>query len=246
MKNAILEKMKVSEELISRFVTISPADLQLLLKIEHTPPLIISTILESYEKLSQEQRDVFLAAKSSPRVAKALENYIEGSRPSFKGLSDSVLIDLLSSLGTVQYFVLPGLLIRFEQLSNEAKLIVNDLINTPTDWWVSGSIGQITIKRFENKLSKEVKGLPIKLSNHHDKRVVGAMLAEMAQVHWSKGLGLQEMYEPTLYELSRDTETVRYAEAWMDHQLESFGFPDKEYWSKVKTHLRNLSKRDSQ
>ena len=244
MKNAIFEKMKVSEELISRFVKISPADLQLLLKLEHTPPLIISTILESYEKLSQEQRDVFLAAKSSPRVAKALKNYIDESRHSFKGLSDSVLIDLLSSLGTVQYFVLPELLIRFKQLSNEAKLIVNELINTPTDWWVGGSIGQTASKKFENKLSKEVKDLCVMLSNHPDKRVVGAMLAEMAQAHWSSDMGLQEMYEPTLYELSRDTEAVRYAEVWMDHQLESFGFPDKEYWSKVKSHLRNLSEKD--
>jgi len=102
----------------------------------------------------------------------------------------------------------------------------------------------MTEKGLENKLSKEVKDLPIKLSNHQDKRVVGALLAEMAQAHGSKWLSLQKMYEPMLYGLSKDPEAVRYAEAWMDYQLEAFGFFNKESWSKVKAHLRNLSERD--
>ena len=140
-------------------------------------------------------------------------------------------MNLLSFPGYVQYEVLPMLLIRFEQLSKEGKLVVNELINNPPDWWVGGAIGQMTKKRLENKLSKGVKDLPIRLSRHHNKRMVGALLAEMAQCHWDKEMGLHGMYEATLYEISRDPETVRYADAWMDYQLESFGFYEKEYWS---------------
>ena len=212
----------------------------------HLSEAMTVKILENYEKLSKEQKDVFIALKSSPNVVTALGKCIRESKYDFKNLSDSALIDLLSFSGYVQYEALPVLLIRLEQLSKEAKLVVDELINNPPDWWVGGAIGQMTKKRLENKLSKEVKDLPIRLSNHQDKRVVGALLAEMAQCHWDKEVGLQEKYGSTLYEISRDSEAVRYAEAWMDYQLESFGFYEKEYWSKVKTHLRNLSERDSQ
>jgi len=210
----------------------------------HLSEAMTLKILENYEKLSQEQRNIILASKDSPRVAKVLHEYIKRSLYDFKNLSDSALIDLLSFSGYVQYEVLLGLLIRFGQLSKEAKLVVNELINNPPDWWVGGAIGQMTKKRFASKRSKEVKNLPIRLSSHHNKRVVGALLAEMAQCHWDENFGLQEIYKATLYEISRDPEAVHYADAWMDYQLESFGFYEKEYWSKVKTHLRNLSERD--
>jgi hypothetical protein len=233
---------------IDDWTQISPSVLRTLINSSslHLSEAMTLKILENYEKLSKGQKDVFIASKSSPNVVKALRECIGKSKYNFKNLSDSALIDLLSFSGYVQYEVLPGVLMRFEQLSKEAKLVINELINNPPDWWVSGSIGQMTKKDFENKLSEEAKKLPKKLSCHHDKKIVGALLAEMAQKHWSYNFGLQKRYEITLYELSKDPEAVNYADAWMDYQLASFDFEDKEYWSKVKTHLRNLSERDSQ
>ena len=231
---------------IDDWTQISPSVLKTLINSSslHLSEAMTLKILENYEKLSKEQKDVFIALKSSPNVVKALGERIGKSKYDFKNLSDSALIDLLSFSGYVQYEVLPGLLIRFERLSKEAKLVVNEFINNPPDWWVGGAIGQMTMKGLENELSKGVKDLPIRLSNHQDKRVVGALLAEMAQCHWDKKFGLQEICETTLYEISRDPEAVRYAEAWMDYELDVLGFYDKEYWSKVKTHLCNLSERD--
>ena len=233
---------------IDDWTQISPSVLRTLINASslHLSEAMTLKILENYEKLSKEQKDVFIASKSSPNVVKALGKCIRKSKYDFKNLSDSALIDLLSFSGYVQYEVLPGLLIRFEQLPKEAKLVVNELINNPPDRWVGGAIGQMTQRWLENKLSKEVKDLPIRLSSHHNKRVVGALLAEMAQCHWDERIGLQEKYESTLYKLSRDPEAVRYAEAWMDYELEVLGFYDKEYWSKVRTHPHNLSEKDSQ
>ena len=246
-KNIISQFEAIS---IDNWTQVSPNDVRTLINSSslHLSEAMTLKILENYEKLPKEQKDVFIASKSSPNVVKALREYI-GKRKYYdlKNLSDSALIDLLSFSGDVQYEVLPELLTMFEQLSKEAKLVVNELINNPPDWWVGGAISQMTLlRRSENKLSKEVKDLPIRLSSHHNKRVVGALLAEMAQCHWDKKIGLLGKYESTLYKLSRGPEAVRYAEAWMDYELEVLGFYDKEYWSKVKTHLHNLSERDSQ
>ncbi len=63
----------------------------------------------------------------------------------------------------------------------------------------------------------------------------------MAQAHFDKNVDLRKEYEPLLYQLSKDSEIVMYAEAWMDYELESLDFLSKEYWSKVKTHLHSLA-----
>ena len=124
---------------------------------------------------------------------------------------------------------------------SKVQPFIRELIDTSTNWWVAGSIGQLTKKTRKLKLNM-VEDLIQMLSNYDDKRIVGALLAEMAQVHFDRDIGLQEMYEPILYKLSRDSEAARYAEEWMDYQLESFDWFDNEYWSKVKGHLHNLSK----
>ena len=233
---------------IDGWTQISPNVLRTLINSSslHLSEATILKLLKNHEKLSQEQKEVFLASKDSPRVAEVLRNYINGHKYVFKNLSDSALINLLSFPGYPRHIVLPALLIRFERLSKEAKLVINGLIENPPDW-VGGAIGLLTSKRrfeIDNKLSEDVRDLPIKLSRHHNKRVVGALLAEMASLKCDEFHGLQEMYEATLRKISRDPEAVRYAEAWMDYELEVLGFYDEEFWSKVKTHLRNLSESD--
>jgi hypothetical protein len=233
---------------IDKWSEIQPDVLRMLITMPILTEALIPKLLENYDDLSQEQRTVFVTLKSSPRVANVLGRYINNHKYTFKNLSDGALIDLLSFPGYIQHIVLSGLLIRFEQLSKEAKRVINVLIENPPDW-VGGAIGLLTSKRrfeIENTLSEDVRDLPIKLSRHHNKRVVGALLAEMASLKCDEFHGLQEMYEPTLYELSRDPEAVRYADAWMDYELEVLEFNDKEFWSKVKAHLRILSERDSQ
>ena len=127
--------------------------------------------------------------------------------------------------------------------SSQVTLIVKDLIDTPNNWWVSGSIGQLTRKGMGKQLNK-VNDLFIMLINHDNKKVVGPILAEMTQCHYDKDFGLLKKYESTLYKLSKDSEAVRYAEEFMNYQLESFGWYDEKYWYKAKTHLRNLAKND--
>lgn len=140
------------------------------------------------------------------------------------------------------YNKLPELLMKFENTS-KIKHFLKDLIDDPNNWWIGGSIGRFTIERLKNQLNY-IDEIIIMLSNHDNKRIVGALLAEMAQAHFDKKIELQKIYEPTLYGLSRDSHVVRYANAWMDYQLESLGWYNNEYWSKVKTHLHNLSKND--
>jgi len=59
----------------------------------------------------------------------------------------------------VQYEVLSGLIIRFDRLSDEAQKVVTDLIDSPPDWWVGGSVGQLTQKQYEGQLSKGFQNL---------------------------------------------------------------------------------------
>jgi hypothetical protein len=233
---------------IGDWTQISPDVLKTLINstLSSLTEALIQKILENYDKLSKEQRGVFLSSKSSTKVVETIDSYIGRHKYDFSNLSDIALIDLLSFPGRSQYMALPGLLIRFGHLSKEAKLVINGLIENPSDW-VGGAIGLLTSKRrfeIENKLSEDVRDLPIKLSRHHNKRVVGALLAEMASLKCDEFHGLQEMYEATLREILRDPEAVRYAEAWMDYELAVLRFYDEEYWSKAKTHLRNLSESD--
>ena len=257
LQQAFKIPLEPDESIISQFeaisiddwTQISPNILRTLINssLLHLSEAMTLKILENHEMLSKEQRNVFVTSKSSPRVAKALKSYIMSHKYAFKNLSDGALIDLLSFPGYILHIVLPGLLIRFEKLSKEAKLVINGLIENPPDW-VGGAIGLLTSKRrfeIENKLSEEVKDLPIRLSCHHNKRVVGALLAEMASLKCDEFHGLQEMYEATLRKISKDPEAVRYAEAWMDYELEVLGFYDKEFWSNVKAYLHNLSEKDS-
>ena len=51
----------------------------------------------------------------------------------------------------------------------------------------------------------------------------------MAQILLDKCFVFQEMYKATLHKISKDLKAVRYAAAWMDYQLASFGFQNKEY-----------------
>ncbi len=86
-------------------------------------------------------------------------------------------------------------------------------IITFSTWWIGGFIGKITTAKLYYPLSEELKDIPIRLSKNHDKRVVGALLAEMAQAHFDKNFDLRKEYEPLLYQLSKDSEIVMYAEA---------------------------------
>jgi hypothetical protein len=204
---------------------------------------LIEKILENYDKLSQEQKEAFLASKSSPKVLEAIDSYIMTHKYDFRNLSDSTLLDLLSFSGRSQYMGLPGLLIRFEHLSKEAKLVINELLDNPPDWWVGGSVGLLTSKlRFEieHKLSEDLKDLPIRLSRYHNKRVVGAILSDMVQFKYDKEHGLQEMYEPLLRELLSDPEAIRYVEGWFDYKFEICRLYDKNYLSEAKAYFRKL------
>jgi hypothetical protein len=217
--------------------------------VDYSPAYgMIQNILENYDKLSPEQRNHFIASQSTPEVVDTLCQYITHHKYAYENLPDSALVDILSFRGCSQYMVLPALLIRFERLSKEAKLVISGLIDNPPDWRVGGSIGLLTSKwRFEieNKLSEKVKDLPMRLSSHPNKRVVGALLAGMVQFDYDEKHGLQEMYKPLLCEILRDPEAIRYGYAWMDYLFESCAFSyDEEYWSKVKVHFRNLIEKD--
>lgn len=232
----------ISEDLADRITRIPPADLQLLFESEFPffPEIIIPLILGNYEKLSQEQREAFIAMKSSPIELPALKQYLDHHKFDFKDLSNSLLMDLLSFPVHIQYIILPGILLRFRQLSEEEKHAVNDLFNNPPDWWVGGSVGKMTSKKFFKtypKLNKNLRNLPIKLSRQPNKKIAGALLAEMVQNHWNGKLGLQEMYFDIVRKLLKDSEIIQYAEAWMDYEPESLGFHKKEYWSNAKNRL---------
>ena len=205
--------------------------------------ILVKNILEKYNSLSPTQKNAAINMRACTKFAEALNYYTEKNRYNFRNINDAALVELLLFPGSVQYSVLPALLIRYKKISTHAKHTIDELIDNPDNRWVGGSIGNITRKYFRTMISKEIKEIPIKFSSHHQKRAVGALLAEMAQNHYDANIGLQEKYEPALYELSKNSEIVRYAKAWMDYQFESFGYYDKKYWSKVKTHLNNLSKR---
>jgi hypothetical protein len=228
---------------IDKWSEIPPDVLKMLITMPILTEALIPKILESYDELSQEQKEAFIASKSSPKVAKEVDRYIAFNKYNFKNLSDGVLLDLLSFPGLTQYMVLPGLLVRFERLSKKAKITINGLIANPSDWWVGGSIGLLTSKlRFEveNKLSAGLKDLPIKLSRHHNKRIVGAMLSDMVQFKYDEEHGLQERYEPLLREILRDHEAVKYVEAWFDYKFETCGRYNETYWSEAKAYFRKL------
>ena len=173
-------------------------------------------------------------------VQKIIENYDNLSQEQKQAIN-TLHISNPKYIETL-YQLLPELLMKFENTS-EINFFLKDLINDPNNWWIAGSMGQFTNNRMKDQFNN-IHEIIIMLSNHDNKRIVGALLAEMAQAHFDKRIGLQKIYEPTLYGLSRDTQVVHYANAWIDYQLESFGWYDNEYWSKVKTHLHNLSKND--
>ena len=190
---------------------ISPKVLKKLINstLPNLTEIMVQKFIENYYNLSEEQRQVICTLQPD----------------------NSLVVKQL-------YRILPNFLIILTNYS-EVELIIKNLINAPTNWWVAGSIGQLT--RNNMMTLNKVEDLIIMLSNYDDKRIVGSLLAEMAQIHFDKKMGLQEMYDPILYKLSRDSEAVRYAEEWMDYQLESFNWFDNKYWSKVKAHLHNLS-----
>ncbi|MCK4732202.1 MAG: hypothetical protein KAT65_07055, partial [Methanophagales archaeon] len=234
---------KLNSISIDDWLQIPPNVLKMLITLPRLTEAPIPKVLENYDKLSQEQKEVIIASKSSPKVAREVDRYIEDNKYDFRNLSDSALIDLLFFPGLTQYMVLPGLLIRFDRLSKEAKIVINGLIDNPPDWWVGGSIGLLTSKcRFEveNKLSAGLKDLPIKLSRHQNKRIVGAMLADMVQFKYDRDHGLQDMYEPLLREILSDPEAVRYVEAWFDYKFETYGRYNETYWSEAKAYFRKL------
>ena len=234
---------KLNSISIDKWSEIPPDVLKMLITMPILTEALIPKLLENYDELSQEQKEAFIASKSSPKVAKEVDSYIGHNKYNFKNLSDGVLLDLLFFPGRTQYMVLPGLLVRFERLSKEAKITINGLIDNPSDWWVGGSIGLLTSKlRFEveNKLSAGLKDLPIKLSRHHNKRIVGAMLSDMVQFKYDKKHGLQEMYEPLLREILGDPEAVKYVEAWFDYLFETCRLYNETYWSEAKAYFRKL------
>ncbi|MDD1745724.1 MAG: hypothetical protein LUQ20_07965, partial [Candidatus Methanoperedens sp.] len=206
---------------------------------------LVQNILEKYDTLSIEQKNTIIDFQSSPRFVKALDNYINEHKYTFKNISDNSLLELLSFHGIVQYYMLPALLIISRKIPNKATHAVIELITNPNDWWIGGSIGQTTRRYFRTMLGKDLKDIPIKLANHYKKQVVGALLAEMAQNHFDKNIGLQEKYVPTLHKLSKDSEALRYAEGWINHKSKTFSIfdKDKEYWAKVKAHLHDLSRK---
>ncbi len=234
---------KLKPIVIDYWMQIPPDLLKMLITMPSLTEPLIPKILENYEKLSQEQKEAFIATTSLPEVAKAVDSYIGANKYDFKDLSDSALIDLLSFPGRTQYMALPGLLLRFERLSKEAKLIINGLIDNPPDWWVGGSIGLLTSKRrfeVENKLNAGLKDLPRKLSRNQNKRIVGAILSEMVTFKYDREHGLQETYEPLLHEILSDYEAVKYVEAWFDYLFETCQLYGEEYWSGAKAYFRKL------
>jgi hypothetical protein len=202
---------------------------------------ITTRILENYDELPVEYRDTYLETLFKPESIKPLVDYVGKQRYGLDKVSDNVLMKLLSARGYVQYEILPALLCRFDTLSAETRQLIMKLVDNPSDWWVGASIGQITWQRLTGRLSKDVQAFPRRIIDLHNKRITGALLAEMTQSYLDDNLGLTEQYESMLLTLSSDSEVVRHAEEWMDHQLKVFNFKNENYWSDMKQRLRSLS-----
>gem|GEM_PF-1476552 len=201
----------------------------------------IEYLTSSFDKLSLEQQTL-LIEQDATTLLRLLRNI------RFEHLSENNLLSLIRahlSDEDVAYYTARALLDRYESLSQPSRHFVQGLIDNPPGWWVSGAVGRITIKERFGKLSLEARQFPIKLSQHSDKRVVGALLAELAQVDSDENMGLVEMYRPLLDQLCKNLEIIHHAEAWMDHQLQVFDFYDQDYWSSVKAHLHELAEGSS-
>ena len=204
--------------------------------------IITTRILENYDQILPGYRDIYLESLFSPKSVQPFINYIDRDGPQLKNISGNVLIKLLNVPGIVQYKVLSALLIRFHLLDKEAQQVVKNLIYNPPDRWVGGSVGQIAMRKYSQKISKEVEDFPLRVVELQQKPVTGALLSEMAQIYLDASMGLQEQYESTFLSLVTDSEIVQHAEDWMDHQFSSYGFYDENYWSDIKARMRNLSK----
>lgn len=230
---------------LKQWTEIPPASLRELanLSLFNFGARITERILENHNQIPREYRDIYLEALYSPDNAGSLLSYLDKNKYEYEELSDNVLIKLLNAPGGVQYEMLTALLIRFDRLSKKSQKIVINLVDNPPDWWVAGSVGQITIEEFSGELSKKVEDLPAQVANRYPKKAVGALLSEMAQHHFDDSdFGLQERYLPLLQQLTADSEIVSYAEDWMDYSVEVFGFYNEEYWADIKKRMRSLQK----
>jgi hypothetical protein len=205
--------------------------------------LIAGRILDSYENIPPEHRDSYFSLLISPVPAKGLISYVGAQRPNLDTVSGDVLMKLLDVPGRVQYEVLLTLLLRFEDLSANAQGTINNLIANPPSWWVGGAVGQMTLKHYKNLLSDGVADIPAKLVNLERAQLTGALVAEMAQCYFAPPNNLHEQYKPIFHAIiaRRDSEIIRYAEEWMDYQLNVFHFSNEATWSVLKARLRELS-----
>ena len=199
-------------------------------------------ILENYEEISIDVRDGYWDMLVSPEFRTSLKDYIGAHKYDFSMLTDEVLSRLLLAEGYAQYEALPGLLCRYSKLSTKTRDLVLRHADHPPSWWVGAAFGQIAWKRFEGLVNQEAESLLKRITMLSIREVNGAMLAELAQSYFDKDFGFRMQFEPILLTLAKDSETRKYAEAWMDHQLQFFKFRNKEYWEVIKEQLNELPK----
>jgi hypothetical protein len=84
-----------------------------------------------------------------------------------------------------------------------------------------------------------MEDLPFQMAKSAQKKITGALLAEISQSYLDESIGLPDKYKPLLQQLIRDPEIVRHAEDWMDYSLKILIY-DEEYWSNIKEKMQKL------
>jgi hypothetical protein len=235
-----LPNKAIEKKIFNRFINMDIERVKLIMNVNNEDHLynIMHIIFKNYDKVPQTHRHVAFSS-DSVILSEIISDILDKK---FKNIPEKILIDCLSSPGLVQYTLLSRMFINYGTLSEGTKFFINNLINLPSDWWIGGSLGALTIK--VNRVKKDVLDLvsaSVKI-NRNNKEFMGAFLAEMAQGDYDGNLGLRKKFKSLFIEISRDQDIAHYAEEWIDQEMNVFKLSNEEYWHKVKNHLRYVSR----
>jgi len=235
------------DQIVDTFSRIPLDGIKLLFQIKNSDHIkgIIFMIIESYNKVNKDYKDLFVSFLSNKEINKVYVEYIEALARQKRSIPAEKLKIILSIPGEGRYRFLPIVLAKSKNYSKKSRKILNDLISNSPDLWVAASIGHLTKTEYEYDVDDWIdKSLRLIIS-YKDKKFLGALLAEMAQNFFDEEIGMQFKLLPILQTLAKDGEIVDNAEYWMEYQLHEFEYFDDSYWSRLKNKLNKLFVVDS-
>jgi hypothetical protein len=242
LSNALFFDENYLGTISKNFADMTSQQIDLVLKVDHELHLhIIATILTKFFKKVPESHWKTIFNSNSLILS---EKIIELLEEESVGKSGKKFMTFLSFPGLIQYTILNMLLLNFNKLSSKTKLTITKDVKNPSDWWVGGSIGNLTQEKYANKIAKNgVANLIMETitNNMNNKSFIGAFLAEMVQNHLDKDRKLNNSFSDIMFEISQDKEAIDYATKWIDLEREKFGFYDEEYWLDIKRNIYNLN-----